>query len=68
MHTYIDCNNLLNTEIDDACLTELGKAFHRVMTLGTNDENMYCVRANGLLKLVCMHNKCYTVEIDRNHL
>ena len=23
------------------------------MTLGTNDENMYCVRANGLLKLVC---------------
>ena len=55
MHTYIECNNLLNTEteIDDACLTELGKAFHRVMTLGTNDENMYCVRANGLLKLVC---------------
>ena len=51
--TYIECNNLLNTEIDDACLTELGKAFHRVMTLGTNDENMYCVRANGLLKLVC---------------
>ena len=36
MHTYIECNNLLNTEIDDACLTELGKAFHRVMTLGTN--------------------------------
>ena len=50
--TYIECNNLLNTEIDDACLTELGKAFHRVMTLGTNDENIYCVRANGLLKLV----------------
>ncbi len=23
------------------------------MTIGTNDENMYCVRANGLLKLVC---------------
>ncbi len=51
--TYVECNNLLNTEIDDACLTELGKAFHRVITLGTNDENMYCVRANGLLKLVC---------------
>ena len=36
--TYIECNNLLKIETDGACLTELGKAFHRVMTLGTNDE------------------------------
>ena len=51
--TYTECNKLLKIETDGACLTELGKAFHRVMTLGTNDENMYCVRANGRLKLVC---------------